>query len=358
MPALLLLLLGADRRRVGLPARAGAGVTSTSDVRAAESQRSASARRTLRVCGYRALVACCCVLLRRARASRRTRTCSSSPASAGDEEHATQFHKWATAIIDAAKKKDGVPDANITYLAEKPELDAARISGRSTRENVDEGVRRHRGAGASRTTRSFIAADRPRQLRRHAAAFNLPGPGPDRRRLRASCSTKLSRAAGRRSSTPRARAARSCRRSPARAATIVTATKTGGERNETRFPEFFVEAFSDDGGRSRSQRPRVGAAKRSTTRTTKVVAGLRAGRATSSPSTPTLDDGGEGKLAATLFLAPARARRRPNGRTSRSGAARARRGARRAREGRSPSCRLKKDAHGAGALRRRSSRSC
>ena len=30
-----------------------------------------------------------------------------------------QFQKWATALIDAAKKKDGVADANITYLADK-----------------------------------------------------------------------------------------------------------------------------------------------------------------------------------------------------------------------------------------------
>src|SRR5216117_4516543 len=37
----------------------------------------------------------------------------------GDEEHAQQFQKWATSFIDAAKKKESVPDANITYLAGK-----------------------------------------------------------------------------------------------------------------------------------------------------------------------------------------------------------------------------------------------
>ena len=42
-------------------------------------------------------------------------------------------------MIDAAKKKDGLADSNITCLSEKPELDAARIKGKSTRENV----RRH-----------------------------------------------------------------------------------------------------------------------------------------------------------------------------------------------------------------------
>ena len=31
---------------------------------------------------------------------------------AGDEAHAKQFHTWATAFIDAAKKRDNVPAAN------------------------------------------------------------------------------------------------------------------------------------------------------------------------------------------------------------------------------------------------------
>ena len=55
-------------------------------------------------------------------------------------QHAKQFHAWATTFIDAAKTKDGVPDANITYLAEKPDVDAARIRDRSTREAVTKAV--------------------------------------------------------------------------------------------------------------------------------------------------------------------------------------------------------------------------
>ena len=48
----------------------------------------------------------------------------------GDDEHAERFHKWASIIVDAAKKRGAVPEANITYLAEKPEEDAARMRGR------------------------------------------------------------------------------------------------------------------------------------------------------------------------------------------------------------------------------------
>jgi len=58
----------------------------------------------------------------------------------GDEEHAKRFHAWATKLLDAATTTDGVPDANIVYLAEKPDMDAARIRGRSTSENVQKAV--------------------------------------------------------------------------------------------------------------------------------------------------------------------------------------------------------------------------
>ena len=49
------------------------------------------------------------------------------------------------------------------------------------------------------------------------------------------------------SSTPPARAASSAKGLAGPGRTIVTATRTGGERNETRFPQYFVEAFTGEG---------------------------------------------------------------------------------------------------------------
>ena len=49
----------------------------------------------------------------------------------GDEEHATQFQKWAGAVVDSAKKH-GVLAGNIAWLAEAPDKDP-RISARSSR---------------------------------------------------------------------------------------------------------------------------------------------------------------------------------------------------------------------------------
>ena len=48
----------------------------------------------------------------------------------GDEEHSARFHKWASAIVEAAKKR-GVSDA--AYLGEKQD---PSVNARATKENV------------------------------------------------------------------------------------------------------------------------------------------------------------------------------------------------------------------------------
>jgi hypothetical protein len=47
---------------------------------------------------------------------------------AGDEEHVAQFHKWAMAVVDAAKRF-GVPDADVAYLGQAG-AGSAHIRGR------------------------------------------------------------------------------------------------------------------------------------------------------------------------------------------------------------------------------------
>ena len=92
----------------------------------------------------------------------------------GDEARSAQFHKWASTIIDAATKH-GLPDTSVTYLAERPELDPARIKLRSTRENVMK-------AFADLAARVKGNDDVIVLLIGHGtfdgktAAFNLPGP--------------------------------------------------------------------------------------------------------------------------------------------------------------------------------------
>ncbi|OFV93193.1 MAG: hypothetical protein A3G76_05885 [Acidobacteria bacterium RIFCSPLOWO2_12_FULL_65_11] len=161
----------------------------------------------------------------------------------GTEEHAKRFEGWAATLIDAAKKREGLPDANILYLAERPEADPARMRGRSTRDAVEKAMTDI--AGRARPDDQVIVV-----LIGHGtfdgrqASFNLPGPD-----LSVTDWTKLlDKLSAQRvafvNTAPASGAFLPAVAAPGR--TIVTATKTGGERNETVFPRFFVEAFSDD----------------------------------------------------------------------------------------------------------------
>jgi hypothetical protein len=91
---------------------------------------------------------------------------------------------------------------------------------------------------------------------------------------------------------------------PAR--TIVAATKTGGERNETRFAQYFAEAFDTDSA-DRDRNGRVSVQEAFDYAAQKVKAAYeQEGHILTEHAT--LDDSNQGKLASTQFLAPERSR--------------------------------------------------
>jgi hypothetical protein len=218
----------------------------------------------------------------------------------GDEEHTKTFHKWATMMIDAAKKKDGLPDANIIYLSEKPDLEPSLIKGRSTRENVQKTLTDL--AGRARPNDAvFIVLIGHGSFDGQQAAFNLPGPDltpADYGRL-------LGKFASQRVAFVNT-AASSGAFVPAVAGpgrVVVTATKTGGERNETRFPEYFVQAFTEEAA-DRDRNGRVSIAEAFEYAKAKVVTTFQQEGLLLSEHA-VLEDGMNGSLASSLFLAPA-----------------------------------------------------
>ena len=220
----------------------------------------------------------------------------------GDAEYGEQFHKWAAALIDAAKGKGGIPDANITYLAEKVERDPARIRGRSTSENVTR-VFGDLAARARPSDEVFIVLFGHGSFDGRRATFNLPGPDlevADYARLLGKIrSARLVFVNTASSSGEFAKGLAG----PGR--TIVTATRTGGERNETRFPAFFVEAFTGEGA-DRDRNGRISVQEAFEYARTKVQQAFeREGYVQSEHAT--LEDGGSG-LAGTLFLESDRAK--------------------------------------------------
>ena len=101
----------------------------------------------------------------------------------GDPAYAEQFHGWATTLIDAAAERYELPAENVTWLAERADVDPDRVDGRSTSENVQAAVGGHRGAGRAERPRPD-RAHRARQLPERRVAVQPAAARPDRRGLR------------------------------------------------------------------------------------------------------------------------------------------------------------------------------
>ena len=220
-----------------------------------------------------------------------------------DAADGQQFHKWATTVIDAAAKRGGLVADNIVYLSDKPDADPARINGRSTRENVEKTF----SDVASRVKPNdevFILLLGHGSFDSRGAAFNLPGPDlmaadyaklldkfPAQRVVFVNTSSSsggfLQPLAG-----------------PGR--TIVTATKTGGEHNDTLFPEYFVEAFTSEAA-DKNADGRVSVLEAFEYAKTKVTQAYQQ-KGNLLTEHAALDDGQDGKFADTLFLASPKAR--------------------------------------------------
>ncbi len=159
----------------------------------------------------------------------------------GDLENADRFHQWAVTLVDAARNRYGLPAESVIYLGEDPARDPARIGGRSTRENIAAAVDRI-AARARPGDRVFIVLIGHGASATGGARFNLPGPdltaaeyGKLLDRLSAQSVVFVNTA----SASGGFVAALSGKNR-----TIIAATKTDSEKNQTRFGEYFVAAFA------------------------------------------------------------------------------------------------------------------
>jgi hypothetical protein len=156
---------------------------------------------------------------------------------AGEPEHAELFERWAGTLVDASARL-GVED--VVYLAEKPEVDAKRVTGRSTRDEVVNAFDKLAAAGEDDVV--FIVLFGHGTFDGRVAKFNLPGPDltpadvePLLKKMRARHVVFVNTASA---SGPFMEALAG----PGR--TIVTATRTGAERFATLFGGYFVDALA------------------------------------------------------------------------------------------------------------------
>ena len=156
---------------------------------------------------------------------------------AGEPEHAELFQRWATTLIDASSKL-GV-DRPI-YLAEKPDVDPKRVTGRSTKEEIVKAFDQLKAADEDSVV--FIVLIGHGTFDGKVAKFNVPGPDltpadfePLLKGLKSRHVVFVNTAS---SSGPFIQALAGNGR------TIVTATRTGSERFATLFGGYFVDAFA------------------------------------------------------------------------------------------------------------------
>jgi hypothetical protein len=164
----------------------------------------------------------------------------------GDPEYSKRFHEWAVKLIDAVGK-NGVTRDNVIYLSEKPEL-AANLQppapNRSTSDNVRAAFNTLREKTKPGDAVMIV-------LIGHGSGeggdprFNLPGPDltiKDYDQL-------LAGLEGRKVALVNTASASGGFIEPltARGRTVIAATRSGMERNETIFPRFFIDAYAGPG---------------------------------------------------------------------------------------------------------------
>ncbi|MEX0912171.1 MAG: hypothetical protein WD737_05370 [Gemmatimonadota bacterium] len=163
----------------------------------------------------------------------------------GEPRYVNDFHAWGISMADAATERMGIPAANVTYLAEDPQRDSQRIDGESRRDEVERALAEIR-ARLGEDERLMILLIGHGSSDARGARINLPGPDLTAEELGA----LLEPFEGHPVVVVNTASASGDFHEPLSAEnrTIVTATRSGMERNETIFGGFFVAAFAEDGG--------------------------------------------------------------------------------------------------------------
>jgi plasmid stabilization system protein ParE len=162
----------------------------------------------------------------------------------GEQEYSDSFHKWASALQSAAETKGGLARAHITYLGEKPEREPGRIAARSTRENVEQALHKIVQQARPGDTVTIVLFGHGSALSGESR-FSLPGPDMSA----ADFARLLQPLSAQRIVFVNASSASGDFQKPLQGPNriVITATKSGMERNESVFGEHFAAAFASDG---------------------------------------------------------------------------------------------------------------
>ena len=165
----------------------------------------------------------------------------------GERQYSDAFYEWSVTLADAARNRHGLTREQIIYLAEDPARDPARINGKSTAEEIRKAIR----TIAEKTREDdqvFIVLIGHGSANSEESKFSMPGPDLGTKDFAALLDSLKGRKVAFVNTSSASGEFVPALSAPGRA--IVTATKTGFERNEVTFPRFFVRAFAADGADS------------------------------------------------------------------------------------------------------------
>jgi hypothetical protein len=162
----------------------------------------------------------------------------------GDPEHRDSFHEQAVTLASVAETRLGLPHENVVCLTESPDRDPSTIDGRSTLENVGAALAKL-SSRARPGDRVFVVLIGHGSFADGEGRFNLPGPDLTPAALAALIAPLHDQEVVVVSTASASGAFAEALKSPRRV--VVTATKSGQERNQTVFGEHFVAALTGQG---------------------------------------------------------------------------------------------------------------
>lgn len=161
----------------------------------------------------------------------------------GEPQYSAQFRSWGLSLVDVARKRYGLADSDVVYLAEDGARDP-RIAGVSTKQNV-EATLTHFAQRAGSGDQIVIVLIGHGSGSEADSKISLPGPDLSARDFARDLAAFKTQPVAFVDLTSASGDMLPILSAPNRV--IITATKSSFERNESVFAKYFVAALTTDG---------------------------------------------------------------------------------------------------------------
>jgi len=162
----------------------------------------------------------------------------------GTPELRERFTEWSVRIVDAARSRYGLPESSVTWLAERPDADPERIDAPSTREEL-QAVFRELAGRVTPEDRLLVILVGHGSWDGREARINLPGPDLTAAELAAMLDPVNAGSVAVVNTASASGPFLETLAAPGRI--VVTATRSGRERNATEFGRYFADALAGEG---------------------------------------------------------------------------------------------------------------